>query len=322
MMGNPWAGEVALIIDGQPHVMRLTLGALAELEAGLAAGSLFELVERFEGGGFSSRDVLALLVAGLRGGGWSGQAQDLMSAQIEGGPIGASKAAAELLTRAFSLPQSDGAPSDGPKGNGLSREESQMDQVAPFGSAGGQVDQRDQQPGLNVRHGPQSGLHRVSKTYPDPRPNKMSERSIRNRSEFGPGHQPEGGLGYGSDEGRVHGENPRTALPPTPEAEHPLEPGPRHGPSHRSTNGPTHGPEHGPEQGTTLGPEHGLKHGPEDGPTHGLKHWPEDGPENGKNPAQKNTSDHAPARSGVSETGPRRDLPDSQCDWPDRNDEF
>ncbi len=103
-MANPWAGEVALVIDGERHVMRLTLGALAELEAGLASGSLIDLVERFEAGSYSTRDVLALIVAGLRGGGWRGRPQDLLSAEIEGGPMTAARKAAELLTRAFSLP--------------------------------------------------------------------------------------------------------------------------------------------------------------------------------------------------------------------------
>ena len=104
-MANPHAGEVALVIDGQRHVMRLTLGALAELEAALEAGSLVDLVERFETQRFSTRDVLALIVAGLRGGGWSGRSDDLMAAQIEGGPVGATRAAAELLVRAFALPE-------------------------------------------------------------------------------------------------------------------------------------------------------------------------------------------------------------------------
>lgn len=103
-MANPWAGEVALVIGGEGRVMRLTLGALAELEAGLGAGSLVDLVTRFESGAFSSRDVLALIVAGLRGGGWRGSAADLLSAEIEGGPLAAARAAAELLARAFALP--------------------------------------------------------------------------------------------------------------------------------------------------------------------------------------------------------------------------
>lgn len=93
-----------MVIDGQSHVMRLTLGALAELEAGLDSGSLVQLVERFEGGAFTTRDVLALIVAGLRGGGWQGRSADLLAAEIEGGPMAAARAAAELLARAFMLP--------------------------------------------------------------------------------------------------------------------------------------------------------------------------------------------------------------------------
>jgi Phage tail tube protein, GTA-gp10 len=103
-MANPWAGEVAISLDGRRHVAKLTLGALAELEEMLEAGSLIELVERFETQRFSTRDVLALIVAGLRGGGWQGTAADLLQVEIGGGPVEAARAAAELLARAFSLP--------------------------------------------------------------------------------------------------------------------------------------------------------------------------------------------------------------------------
>lgn len=95
---------MALTIDGQQRVLKLTLGALAELEQELATGSLVELVQRFEGGGFSSGDVLALIRAGLRGSGVD-QAVDLMQADIAGGPLAAARAAAELLARAFMLPE-------------------------------------------------------------------------------------------------------------------------------------------------------------------------------------------------------------------------
>jgi len=101
---NPWSGEVALVLDGRRYVAKLTLGALAELEAALETGTLVDLVERFEGGRFSTRDVLALIVAGLRGGGWQGTAADLRTVEIGGGPVEAARAAAELLARAFSLP--------------------------------------------------------------------------------------------------------------------------------------------------------------------------------------------------------------------------
>lgn len=103
-MANPHAGEVALWLDGRRHVLKLTLGALAELETTLGADSLVALVERFEKGRFSSRDVLALIVAGLRGGGWGGSAGDLLEAEIGGGPIEASRVAALLLARAFAQP--------------------------------------------------------------------------------------------------------------------------------------------------------------------------------------------------------------------------
>ncbi|NCM96709.1 MAG: gene transfer agent family protein [Rhodobacterales bacterium] len=103
-MVNPFAGEVAILLDGQRHVARLTLGALAEMEAALESGSMIDLVERFEAGRFSTRDVLALVVAGLRGGGWQGHAADLRTVEIGGGPIAAARAAAELLARAFAVP--------------------------------------------------------------------------------------------------------------------------------------------------------------------------------------------------------------------------
>jgi len=103
MMVNPYRGEVKLVVDGRPHVLRLTLGALAELEQALAAGSLLELVERFETGRFSTRDLLALLTAGLRGGGWQGELPDLLAAEVEGGPIGAATIAARLLAVSFSI---------------------------------------------------------------------------------------------------------------------------------------------------------------------------------------------------------------------------
>jgi hypothetical protein len=103
-MANPWTGEVALLLDGERHLAKLTLGALAELEAALESGTLVDLVERFEQGRFSTRDVLGLIVAGLRGGGWKGTAADLRTVEIGGGPVEAVRVAAELLARAFAMP--------------------------------------------------------------------------------------------------------------------------------------------------------------------------------------------------------------------------
>lgn len=108
-MANPFAGEVEVVLDGERRLAKLTLGVLAELEADLGEASLLDLVRRFESGAVSSRDVLALLVAGLRGGGWNGTAADLRTVEIGGGPVAAARIAAELLARAFTVPGSAGA---------------------------------------------------------------------------------------------------------------------------------------------------------------------------------------------------------------------
>lgn len=102
-MSNPWRGEVALVIDGQSFDLRLTLGALAELESTLEATSLVALVERFEAGRYTSRDVLAILRAGLKGG-RADPMPDLEHGAVEGGPMRAAQVAAQLLVRAFALP--------------------------------------------------------------------------------------------------------------------------------------------------------------------------------------------------------------------------
>ncbi|ATG47226.1 hypothetical protein CEW89_06375 [Celeribacter ethanolicus] len=103
-MANPFQGEVALTLNGERHVLKLTLGALAELEAGLEVDTLVALVERYEAGRFSSADVLRIVVAGLRGGGWKGGYDDILTAEIAGGPLEAARVGAELIARAFTVP--------------------------------------------------------------------------------------------------------------------------------------------------------------------------------------------------------------------------
>ena len=89
--------------------MRLTLAALAELEARLKSESLIELIARFETGGFRVRDLIALLAAGLNGGGWKVSEAELVQAAIDGGPLAAAQAAARLLKITFTLPDEDEA---------------------------------------------------------------------------------------------------------------------------------------------------------------------------------------------------------------------
>lgn len=108
-MANPYRGEVNLSVDGEPRVMRLTLGALAELETRLEADSLIEMIGRFETGGFRVRDLICLLTAGLNGGGWKIGEAELLARSIDGGPIEAAQAAARLLKLTFTLPDEDAA---------------------------------------------------------------------------------------------------------------------------------------------------------------------------------------------------------------------
>jgi hypothetical protein len=106
-MANPWRGEVELVVDGEPRVMRLTLASLAELEARLKSESLIELIGRFEAGNFRVKDLIALLTSGLNGGGWRISEAELVKARVDGGPLAAAQAAARLLKITFTLPDED-----------------------------------------------------------------------------------------------------------------------------------------------------------------------------------------------------------------------
>jgi hypothetical protein len=100
-MANPYRCEVSITIDGRARTMRLTLGALAALEARLGAGSLMELAERFEDGRVPTGDLVALLAAGLAGADEDLDEEALARAEIEGGAVGAMRKGMELLSRAF-----------------------------------------------------------------------------------------------------------------------------------------------------------------------------------------------------------------------------
>lgn len=98
---NVARGETALAVVGGARRMRLTLGALAELEAALGEGGLPALVERFESGRFRAADLIALLGAGLRGAGADIADAEVAALDIEGGAAGAARAGARLLAAAF-----------------------------------------------------------------------------------------------------------------------------------------------------------------------------------------------------------------------------
>ena len=81
-MANRRRGEVPLVLGGERYTLCLTLGALAELEDAFAVADLSELAARFSAGRPSSRDLLLLLAAALRGGG-----HDLTDAAVAALPL-------------------------------------------------------------------------------------------------------------------------------------------------------------------------------------------------------------------------------------------
>jgi hypothetical protein len=100
-MVNAQRGEVPLVVDGKALVMRLSLGALAELETRLGASGLIGLAERFETGAFRGEDLIALLAAGLRGAGGDVSETEVADMAFDGGAVGAARAASQLLAATF-----------------------------------------------------------------------------------------------------------------------------------------------------------------------------------------------------------------------------
>ncbi len=101
MIINPQRGEIAAELDGRRYRLCLTLGALAELEAGFEAGDLQTLVKRIASGRLSARDLARIVGAGLRGGGASITDEEVMTMAVDGGVAGFAEIVARLLTATF-----------------------------------------------------------------------------------------------------------------------------------------------------------------------------------------------------------------------------
>jgi Phage tail tube protein, GTA-gp10 len=98
---NARRGEVGLSIGGEPHVLRLTLQSLAELESAFGVSDLAALGERFASGRLASGDVTTILGAGLRGGGTAIADADVARLAFDGGLAAALDAATRLLIVTF-----------------------------------------------------------------------------------------------------------------------------------------------------------------------------------------------------------------------------
>lgn len=100
-MANIHRGEIEADLDGQTYVLCLTLGALAELEARLHAGDIAALAARFEAGQVSATDLIAILGAGLRGGGNELSDAQVGAMRIAGGVGRCAEIVAALLVATF-----------------------------------------------------------------------------------------------------------------------------------------------------------------------------------------------------------------------------
>jgi hypothetical protein len=101
MHANRRRGEVVAKLDGRDWRLRLTLGALAELESAFAAQDLNALVERFATGRLSAGDMAKLIGAGLRGGGAEVADEAVLAMHHDDGAAGFAAIVAELLTATF-----------------------------------------------------------------------------------------------------------------------------------------------------------------------------------------------------------------------------
>ncbi len=98
---NGKRGEITATLGGREWRMCLTLGALAELEEALGEPDLVALAERFERGRISARELVAILTAGLHGGGHDVDGRDVAAMTAEKGVRGYVDIAARLLAAAF-----------------------------------------------------------------------------------------------------------------------------------------------------------------------------------------------------------------------------
>jgi hypothetical protein len=100
-MPNARRGEVALQIGEARYTLCLTLGALAELERSFGVEDLTALAERFGSGRLSSRDLLAILSAALRGGGHALDDEVVAALPLSDGLGPLAQAIADLLVATF-----------------------------------------------------------------------------------------------------------------------------------------------------------------------------------------------------------------------------
>ena len=100
-MANRHRGEIEAELDGKPHTLCVTLGALAELESAFGAEDLSALAARFGEGRLSARDAIRVIGAGLRGAGETIDDHQVAAMRAEHGAAGFAAIVADLLGATF-----------------------------------------------------------------------------------------------------------------------------------------------------------------------------------------------------------------------------
>jgi hypothetical protein len=111
-MANRHRGEIEAILDGRPHTLCLTLGALADLEAAFGDTDMLALAERFGSGRLKAVDAVRLIGAGLRGGGHPLADEKVSTMTADGGAAGFVDIVAQLLAATFGGPAAAALPAN------------------------------------------------------------------------------------------------------------------------------------------------------------------------------------------------------------------
>jgi hypothetical protein len=101
MSANRHRGQISVEIAGKQWTMCLTLGALAELETAFGAANLSDLVDKIASGNPGSTQLIAIIGAGLRGGGHEVSNSEIAAWQFSGGLVGMVKIVGDLIAATF-----------------------------------------------------------------------------------------------------------------------------------------------------------------------------------------------------------------------------
>lgn len=103
-MANRRRGEVEAVLGGRMRRLKLTLGALAELEEALGEGDLGRLFARLAGGRLSAREMIAVIGAGLRGAGAATSDAEVAAWAPDDGVAALAALVGELVAASLGLP--------------------------------------------------------------------------------------------------------------------------------------------------------------------------------------------------------------------------